>query len=52
MQRSPQALDQEKAGLQDDHDPTDIGQRQASETGGVRSIRAEKSAPKKTKPEE
>jgi hypothetical protein len=34
MQRSPHEFDQEKAGLQDDHDPGDIGQRQANKTGG------------------
>jgi hypothetical protein len=52
MQRSSHELDQQKAGLQDVHDPTDIGQRQANNTGGTRSDEVEKSDPKNPKPEE
>jgi hypothetical protein len=29
-------LDQQKRGLQDDHDPSDMGQKQADRRGGVR----------------
>lgn len=52
MQRSPHELDQQKVGLQDDHDPTDIGQCQANDTGGIRSNQAEKSDPENPKHEE
>lgn len=39
----PAAFDRSKRGLQDDHDPDDIGQRSANKPGGV--------TPKDQKPE-
>jgi hypothetical protein len=45
-------LDQEKRGLQDDHDPSDLGQRQANRTGGVQYRPDEKRDPKNPKPDE
>jgi hypothetical protein len=33
---NPTDLDRIKRGLQDDHDPSDIGQRSANKTGGVK----------------
>jgi hypothetical protein len=45
-------LDQQKRGLQDDHDPNDLGQQQANRTGGFQYKPGEKSNPKNSKPEE
>jgi hypothetical protein len=45
-------LDQKKRGLQDDHDPNDLGQQQANRPGGVQYRPGEKSDPKNPKPEE
>jgi hypothetical protein len=45
-------LDQKKRGLQDDHDPNDLGQQQANRPGGVQYRPDEKSDPKNPKPEE
>jgi hypothetical protein len=52
--RPPQTtpLDQSKRGLQDDHDPSDVGQRSANQTGGVQYQPREKNDPKNPKPEE
>jgi hypothetical protein len=49
-------LDQQKRGLQDDHDPSDLGQQQANRTRGVQykpqPRPGEKNDPKNPKPEE
>jgi hypothetical protein len=34
-QDSVSEFDQRKRGLQDDHDPNDVGQRQANKKGGI-----------------
>jgi hypothetical protein len=34
--KSQSSLDQRKRGLQDDHDPSDIGQRVANKPGGIK----------------
>lgn len=39
------AFDQSKAGLQDDHDPSDIGQRSADKKRGVKPVRGDKQKP-------
>jgi hypothetical protein len=36
MAKSQSGLDQSKRGLQDDHDPSDLGQRVANKPGGIR----------------
>jgi hypothetical protein len=38
-------LDQNKRGLQDDHDPSDIGQKSANRKGGVKPTDAAKQKP-------
>jgi hypothetical protein len=45
-------LDQKKRGLQDDHDPSDLGQQQANRTSGVQHRADETRDPKNPKPEE
>jgi hypothetical protein len=45
-------LDRSKRGLQDDHDPSDAGQRSANKPGGVQYKPREQSDPKNPKPEE
>jgi hypothetical protein len=52
MNKRARELDQEKRGLQDDHDPSDLGQQQANRTRGIRDRPDEKSDPKNQKPEE
>jgi hypothetical protein len=41
-------LDQSKAGLQDDHDPGDIGQRVANKPGGLSGQSSKRPAPKQS----
>jgi hypothetical protein len=38
-------LDRRKRGLQDDHDPRDIGQRSANKTGGLKPTDSTKQKP-------
>jgi hypothetical protein len=38
-------IDQSKRGLQDDHDPSDIGQRAANKPGGIKPTDSEKQKP-------
>jgi hypothetical protein len=45
----PSELDQQTRGLQDDHDPNDLGQQQANHTGGVSYRSGEKRDPKNPK---
>ncbi len=39
-------LDQSKAGLQDDHDPSDLGQRMNDKPGGVSGQPSERPGPR------
>ena len=52
MNKKARELDQQKRGLQDDHDPSDLGQQQANRTGGVQDRADEKRDPKDSNPDE
>jgi hypothetical protein len=51
MQKSTTELDQSKRGLQDDHDPTDLGQRSANTKRGVQYKPRDERDSEKSQPE-
>lgn len=46
------ALDQSKRGLQDDHDPNDIGQKSANKKHGISPAQSQKEGPAAYAPKE